>query len=182
MSVFIVDEMFEERAAETLHDGAHDLPVQGQRVDDAAGVFDRDIVEKFHVPGLGIDGDVGGVRAVAIGSLVAGIGGFRRSSGKGGKRKRLPVGTEHGPRVDLDVFFRAAPSLGRRRTDRIAQLCRRHDDGVAAHHHRARAVGAVAVDHVIGRAVEHVRDVGHRHIQSIRRDLGTDRFEALADG
>src|SRR5262249_55383575 len=49
LSVFIVDEMFEERAAETLHDGAHDLPVQGQRVDDAPGVLDRDVVEELYV-------------------------------------------------------------------------------------------------------------------------------------
>src|SRR6266567_7755890 len=52
LSVFIVDEMLQERAAETLHDGAHDLAVQGQRVDDAPGVLDRDIVEEFHVAGL----------------------------------------------------------------------------------------------------------------------------------
>ena len=53
LAVLVVDEMLEECAAETLHDGADRLAVQGHRIDDAADVLDRDVVESSTWPVLG---------------------------------------------------------------------------------------------------------------------------------
>ena len=86
MPLVIVDEMLQEGAAEALHDGAHDLAVQRQRVDDATGILDGDIVEELHAAGLGIDRHVGRVRAVTVGALVARVGVFRRHSGEASQR------------------------------------------------------------------------------------------------
>ena len=176
MPLRVVHEVLQKRAAEPLHDRAHDLPVQRQRIDDAPGILHRDIIEKLHVPGLGIDRNVGRMRAVAVGALIAGIGAFRRAPREGGKRQRLLAGTEHGARIDFDILHRAAPALRCGSANVIAQLCRCAEDRVAAHHHRARAIRAAAVAHVIGRAVEHAADVVHRHFQRIRRDLRADRL------
>jgi hypothetical protein len=78
LTLGVVDEMLQERAAETLHDGADRLPVQGERVDDAADVLDRHVVDELDMAGLGVDRDMRGMGAVAVGALVAGIGGLRR--------------------------------------------------------------------------------------------------------
>src|SRR6185369_5646759 len=89
------EELLQESAAEALHDGAYDLAVQRQRVDDAAGVLDRDIVEELDAAGLGIDRDVGCVRAVTVGALVAGVGALRRDSGEASQRQRLLARAVH---------------------------------------------------------------------------------------
>ena len=74
--------MLEQRAAQALHDGADALAVQRQRIDDAADVLDRNIVEQLDLSGLGIDRDMGGMRAVGIGSFVAGVRAFGGYAGK----------------------------------------------------------------------------------------------------
>ena len=71
LAVLVVEEVLEKRAAQALHDGADALAVQRQRIDDAADVLDRDIIDQLDLSGLGIDRHIGGVRAIRIGPLVA---------------------------------------------------------------------------------------------------------------
>jgi predicted TIM-barrel fold metal-dependent hydrolase len=78
LPVRIVDQMFGERAAQSLHDRAQRLAVQHHRIDDAPDVLDGDIIDKGDMPGRGVDGDVGRMRAIGIGALPAGIGAFDR--------------------------------------------------------------------------------------------------------
>src|SRR5262249_30576869 len=83
-----------------------------ERVDDAAHVLDRDIVDELDMAGLGVDRDVGGVGAVAVGALVALVGGFRRQSGEITERKRAPVAAAHRAGLDRDRVVGAAEPGG----------------------------------------------------------------------
>ena len=74
----VVDQVLLQHAAEPLHQRAVGLPVQGVRVDDAAHVLDRHVVDDLDAPGVRIDGDVRCVRAVAVRALVAGISALLR--------------------------------------------------------------------------------------------------------
>ena len=67
MSVFVILQMFEKHAAQPLYDGADHLAVQRGRIDDAADVFHRDVVEDVDVTGTWVDSDMGGMRAIAVG-------------------------------------------------------------------------------------------------------------------
>ena len=71
LALGVVGEVFQQRAAEPLHDGADGLAVQGQRIDDAADILDGHVVDQRDMAGAGIDRDMGGVGAVGIGALAA---------------------------------------------------------------------------------------------------------------
>ena len=87
MSVPVIDEMLQEGAAKALNDRSDGLSVQGQRIDDASDILDRDVVEKLDPAGLGVHRNMGGMCAIAVGALVAGIGRLRRRSGEGAERQ-----------------------------------------------------------------------------------------------
>src|SRR6202035_5324077 len=70
LAVLIIDEVLQEDAAEALHQRTDYLALQRQRIDDAAYVLDRDVVENLDPPGLGIDRHMGRMRAIRIGVLL----------------------------------------------------------------------------------------------------------------
>ncbi len=74
LRVLIVDQVVEKDAAEPLHQRADRLAVHDRRVDGAADILDRHIVEHFDMAGAVIDRDMGRMRAVAVGALVVGEG------------------------------------------------------------------------------------------------------------
>src|SRR5262249_39470448 len=72
LALLIIYEVLQERAAKPLDNRTHHLAVQGQGIDDAANVLDRDIIKHLDMARLYIDCDMGSMRAVAVGALVAG--------------------------------------------------------------------------------------------------------------
>jgi ACT domain-containing protein len=75
----------------------------------------------------------------------------------------------------------AVEPLRRLRADRVAQLGRGIEYRRATHHDRARMIGAVAVGHIRGAAVEDTADAIDRDFERIGGDLRENRLQALAD-
>src|SRR5262245_31493994 len=73
LSILVIDQLFEQRSTESLHDRADRLPMERYRIDDAANVLHRHIFDHVHTSAPRIDGDVGRVRAVTVGPLAAGV-------------------------------------------------------------------------------------------------------------
>src|SRR5205823_4816133 len=61
LTVGVVDELFEERATQTLGQSADDLAFGDRRIDQASGVADHNIPLEAHEPGLAVDVDHHGV-------------------------------------------------------------------------------------------------------------------------
>ena len=91
LTLVVVNQVFEQRAAKTLHDRAHGLAVQRQRIDDAADILDRGIVEDGDVAGGGIDRDMRRVRAIGIGAAAVAKGRLGGDAGESGEGQRFPV-------------------------------------------------------------------------------------------
>ena len=53
-----------------MRDAAMDLPVDDQRIDQGAGILQRDIAQDAHLAGLDIDLDLGGVARIGVGERV----------------------------------------------------------------------------------------------------------------
>ena len=156
-----------------------------QRIDDAAAILDHDIVDELDVAELGIDRHVRGMRAVGVGVLLVEEGAFGRDAfgRKPLQRDRLAAGPDRlGAFDDLDLGGRAAEPLGGLCTDRVAQVRCRRQHRRAAHHHRARVIGAVAVADEGGGAVKDPADAVHRNLERVGGDLRERGFEPLADG
>ena len=83
--------------------------------------------------------------------------------------------------VERNVLRAAVELLRRRLANLVLQAGRGLDDGRAAHHDRARAVRAVALPHVAGRAVIDAADALHRQFERIGGDLREHRLDALPD-
>ena len=86
------------------------------------------------------------------------------------------------PVLHLHLLRCAAEPPRRRRAYRLAQLPRCRNDRRAAHHDRARTVGAEALLQQIGRAVKHAANSLDRHFQRIGGDLREGGLEPLAVG
>ena len=63
--------MFEERAADALHDAAADLLVHQLRIDDGAAVFDAPVLKQLDKAGLGVHFHEGCLHAVGERKTVA---------------------------------------------------------------------------------------------------------------
>ena len=72
--------MFEQRLADALRDAAMDLAVDDQRIDRAADVVDRDIIDQRHFSRIGIDLDFADMRAIGVARVEHGLvaGGVER--------------------------------------------------------------------------------------------------------
>ena len=186
LSLLVVDETFEEHAAQPLHDGPQRLPVQGLGIDDAPDILHGDVIDHLDVPGARVDRDVCGVRTVAVGALAAreaalGEEAERRKRGELRPGDRSPVGGHGALALDRRDFFGRAAEVGRcGAADRLFQLAGDDHDGGPAHDHAARAERAEAFLHVGGRAVEHAADALHRDGERVGCDLGEHGFQPLA--
>src|SRR4029077_16898738 len=68
LRVLIIDDVVEEDAAQSLHQGPDRLAMDNIRIDRAADILDRDVIENFDVPGAWINRDMAGMGAVAVGA------------------------------------------------------------------------------------------------------------------
>src|SRR5437763_736857 len=103
---------------------------------------------RLDVTELGIDGHVRGVRPVSISVLLVEKGAVGSDAGarKLAERERLAVGPERRHALhNLHLGRFAAHPLRRLRANRLAQFARGIEDRPAAHHDRARLIGAGAV-------------------------------------
>ena len=93
-------------------------------------------------------------------------------------RTDLPSGAVARPSA---ITTSAEPQLSRRagfRAHGRPQFCRGIEHRRAAHHGRARVIGAVAVADISGRAVEHLVDAIDRHFHGVGGDLREDASRA----
>ena len=174
--------MFEECAAEALHDGADDLPVQCHWIDDPADIAHRDVIDHLDVSCPRVDGNMGGVRAIAVGMSIAeecavGLQIFRCEVGPA---DHVAVGRCRHPGFKDDVFRGAIQPQGGGGADGFLQVLRGVDDGGAAHHRGARTKRAEAFVQVGRRSVKDP-DAFHRNFQRIGGDLHAYGFQPLAD-
>ena len=63
VAVVVVDEVLPQRLRDPRCEAAVHLPVDEQRVEDAPAVVDRDVTQRHHHAGVGVDLDDGDVRA-----------------------------------------------------------------------------------------------------------------------
>ena len=124
---------------------------------------------------------MGGMGAAGVGVLLVEEDALGGEAGECGEGERLAAGAADLVFGDLDLAWRAIPALRRRHADRLVEVLDGIEQGRAAHHHRARMIGAVAVADIGGRAVEDAGDAVHRDFERIRRDLGEHGLDALAD-
>ena len=66
-AVGVVGDVFHQHLADALDDAAMDLPLAQQRVQHRADIVDRDIAGELHLAGLGVDLDLGEMRAARKG-------------------------------------------------------------------------------------------------------------------
>ena len=64
LALVVIDEMLQERAAETLNHRADELALERQRIDHAPAIFDRHIIDQRDLPGFDVDRHVGGMRTI----------------------------------------------------------------------------------------------------------------------
>ena len=74
LAILVVFEVLQQSAPKPLHDRAQSLRMDRRRVDDASDVFDRSVLQHLDVAGLRVHRDMGRMRAIAVGPLVARIG------------------------------------------------------------------------------------------------------------
>ena len=84
--------MLQHGAAEPLHQRADDLAAQRQRIDGAADVLHHHVVDDPHLAELGVDRDMRGVRAEAVGVLLVEERAFGGEPGEFAQRERLAAG------------------------------------------------------------------------------------------
>ena len=179
-----------------MRDAAGDLPVDDQGIDDGAAILDHRVIEDFDRPGLGIDGDHGGV-----GGIGEDAGGDARLVGGGGldhglRAGRQPVLAQIGGVADvgeadvaarpenravakLDLAGLALQHVGGDDGDLVAYLAARPGHRAPRHDHGARREGAHAERAERAVAVAH-RDAVGVHAKLLAGDLGEGGFQALA--
>ena len=128
LALEVIGEVFEQRATEPLHDGADGLAVQGQRIDDAADIFDGHVIDQRDMAGAGIDRDMGGVGAVGISAVLRRVGavGGDVVGGERGKRNAGAVWTDRIVAVDNDggrLALQALPAAARMASLRKPAAC-----------------------------------------------------------
>ncbi len=155
--------MIEKHAAEALDGGADRLTVHDPGVDRAADVFDRQIVDTSTWP-VRVDRDVRRVGAVAVGALRVGERAVDHDrSGtmrEFGKRQCTPVeGARTRPSPKTIVVRTARAILRRGCANGVEEVLRAVEHRRAAHHQRARVIGAEALVHEGRRAMPHAECV-----------------------
>ena len=65
--MIVVPDLLEEGTAKPLHHSAEHLAVKRRRIDDFSNGFDGQIIQNLDVSRSHIDGNVNGMRAVAVG-------------------------------------------------------------------------------------------------------------------
>ena len=186
LAVLVVDEILQQRAAEPLHDRADGLAVQRQRIDDAADVLDRHVVDAAR-RGRSWDRPRRGRRARRSCRCACC---WRRCLRRRCRRRRAPPAAPTCRPARPPCRRRASTSLGahcqalRAAAARIAScsLSAASSTRRAAHHDRARVIGAVAVarHRWSSRGSTRLMRV-HRHFERVGGDLREHRLDALPD-
>ncbi len=192
----VINRAFVQCLTDALNDPAMQLPFDDHRIDDGADVIDGGVSLERDDPGVGIDFHLGDMTAAGIGEvdrivvsllLEAGLQHFQRIivrdvGGAGDLLEGLAAvgaGNRENPGLELNIVFagleQVRGNLLAFRHHLVAGLGQRG----AAHHQRARAVGAHAELHPIGIA-KHDIDIVERHPEFLRHDLREGRFMALA--
>ena len=118
-----------------------------------------DVVEDVDLAGPRIDGDVRGMGAVAVGVPVVEEGALDASARPSSPSANdLPSGPLTLSSSSRTAAGFAAEPLGAGFANRGQQFLRGIEQGRAAHHGRARVIGAEALAHIGGRAVIDVTD------------------------
>ena len=181
----VVGHVLEHCPADPLDHRADRLARNRDRVDDAAHVLDRDIVQDFDRAGFRIDRDLGRVGAVGIGVavVVETLLGLDPGIGDRGKRQRQPAWSGQPVALqDTDLRRIAAHAPRGLGAYLRPQALRGQQDRRARHHGGARVVGAESLADIGGRAVMDAGDRLQRALQRIGRDLREDGLDSLADG
>src|SRR5690349_21728338 len=70
LRIVVINQVIEKNATKPLDDGAECLPVHQRRLNGAANVLNRDIIENRNMTGARVDRNMGGMCAIAVGSFV----------------------------------------------------------------------------------------------------------------
>ena len=199
LAAAVVEAFLVERAADALHDRAAHLLVDQHRVDDAAAVFHRPMLEQFDEAGLDVDLDIGCLHAIGEDEGVVALGVMARHHQLGREARWQGVGPEVGDAAEfgqrhqlglarsVDHRIAVQRQLGRRpaqdrrghQQDVLAQRLAGLQHRFAADAGAARGPGAAAIRRDIGVAGDDA-DLVHRHADRVGGDLRKDCFIALA--
>src|SRR4029077_2330292 len=170
VAVLVVDRLLVERLRDALGEAHHHLAVDDLRVSHGAGVVDRDVAEKLHIPRLRVDFDDRNVRAgrpreVRRGAHVGGLGPrfhplrqvVRRPSVEGEllERERVLRAPEDAANV-LDLRLVDAEPVGSELLRLLADAVGRVVERDAADGEAATAVGVHPERNDGGVSVEHL--------------------------
>ena len=188
-----MDRAFEQRLADPLGDAAMDLAFDDRRVHDPPDIVDGRVADDGDRPGLGVDLDLAGGRAVGMGVQPGGnlLGGGERRLGGDLEQPDRTVGAEHGKTAVgvADIRGGGLQQAGRRLAPPVHDPTGRAMEDGAAQAHRAVGVGAGAVDRPVGVAeddpdpfegdLEDLGDhLGEAGLVPLARSLGADdRFD-----
>ena len=198
LSVLVVDELLQQRAADALGQTARHLALDDHGVDLAADVFHHEVVEDFdhagfpvhlhrhHVDAVGKRPLVGGEEVLFRDARSETLGQRRpgqRQTGQGGE---VQAPLRRSP--DADAAVRQLQVAGvdlqlrsRQPQELVLDLAARAHRGAAAHDGAAAGVAAVAEGHLGGVAVHHPHVVdGHAHL--VGDDLAQGGGDALPHG
>ena len=182
LPVAVIDDLLAQYAAQPLHGGADHLAMQGERVDDPADVIDHHVIDHIDPPGLGIDRHMGDRGAVGVGRPGVREGAVRAERSVGGfaQCQASAIGGARDPAGDLEGSGGDTEALRRHGAELVQERGRGEQDRAAAHHGRARPVGAEAFRQIGGRAVIDA-DAFERQLQCVGGDLPQDGLDPLPD-
>ena len=202
LAVGVVVDRLEQSLGRALGDAAMHLALREQRVDQRAGVVDRDVLAQAHQAGLGVDLDDGDVRAEGN----VGIGGSKTCSAAGrrtgvlgelvpAEAVRRRAGDVEASAVEHDVADVGLEAVRRSLTGGVDEVGGRRGEGGTGELHRPRPDGQAAGRDGIGVAVDdldaverHPGGVGDDHrprglmALPVRRRPAADQQAAIVDG
>src|ERR1700744_4986507 len=96
--------------------------MQRQRIDNAADILNRNVIEQCNVAGLRVNSDIRGVSTVGVGSLVAGKSAVGRQTCKFSQVDRDAARSHGCVALDRDVVRRTVQTQARRLAYVFTQL------------------------------------------------------------
>ena len=185
LAVGVVVHRFEQRLGDALGDAAVHLAFRQQRVDERAGVVDRDVLAQPHRTRLGVDlddGDVGAERERRHRRVEDVLGGKAAVGAVGevapAEAARRRAGDVEAAVLEHDVADVRLEAVCRPLAGRVDELGGRRGEGGAGELHRARPDGQAAGGNRIGVAVDDL-DAVDRHAGGVGDDHRPRRLMAL---